>query len=282
MLGVSVIANNSAGTVPVDMGFFPCGERKLTVGHIQAPENILYDQLTIKLVYESDQDLIDLLLLSDALKRCPWYNFKSFVLLISYFPYGRQDRVANAGESHSLKVISGLINSCGFDKVFVIDPHSDVIEALIDNFEAVTMDQIVFAASEGPFNTADAIVSPDAGAYKKVSKCAQYLDAEVVRADKIRDTRTGALSGFEVYADDLTGKSVTILDDICDGGGTFIGLAKKLREKGAERISLYVTHGKFTKGVDILLEVIDEVWCYEYTGPQEDSGKVYTVELYTE
>jgi ribose-phosphate pyrophosphokinase len=93
---------------------------------------------------------------------------------------------------------------------------------------------------------------------------------------------TGALSGFEVYADDLTGKEVVILDDICDGGGTFIGLTKKLREKGAAKVTLYVTHGMFTKGVKILLESIDEVWCYSYHGPSEDSHLVNQVELFLE
>lgn len=283
MIGVSVIVNNSSGTLPVEMSFFPCGERKVTIGSTKAPDGLLYDQVTVQLKYESDQDLIDLLLVVDAIKRCPWLHYKSLVLLINYFPYGRQDRVANAGEPHSLKVIGNLINSCGFDTVFVVDPHSDVIEAVVDNFDAVTVDQIVFAASEGPFSSCDALVSPDAGAYKKVSKCAMVLDGvEVIRADKTRDTKTGALSGFEVYAQDLSGKSVTIVDDICDGGGTFIGLAKKLREKGAERIALYVTHGKFTKGVDILLEAIDEVWCYDYTGPEADRSKVFEVELYKE
>ncbi|QDP60398.1 MAG: putative ribose-phosphate pyrophosphokinase [Prokaryotic dsDNA virus sp.] len=280
MIGVSVIADSSAGTVPIEMSYFPCGERKLTIQKMRAPANILYDQLTIRIQYESDQDLIDLLLLKDAIERCSWLNYKTFVLLISYFPYGRQDRVANAGEPHSLRVIGSLINSCGFDKVFVVDPHSDVIEGVIDNFEALTMDQIVYSTEEGPFDMCNAFVSPDAGAYKKVLKAAQAKGVDLIRADKIRDTMTGDLSGFEVYAEDLTGLTVTILDDICDGGGTFIGLAKKLREKGAERILLYVTHGKFTKGVDILLEHIDEVWCYEYTGPKSDQGKVFTVELF--
>ena len=104
----------------------------------------------------------------------------------------------------------------------------------------------------------------------------------IIRADKIRDTMTGALSGFEVYADDLTGKDVVILDDLCDGGGTFIGLAKKLREKGAAKITLYVTHGMFTKGVKDLLIYIEEVWCYQYHGATEEEHLVNQVELFLE
>ena len=119
-------------------------------------------------------------------------------------------------------------------------------------------------------------------AYKKVSKAGQVLGKPIIRADKIRDTMTGALSDFEVYIDDLTGKSVLILDDIADGGRSFTELAQKLREKGANKVTLYVSHGMFTKGVKILLESIDEVWCYQYNGPDEDRYLVNQVELFLE
>jgi len=281
-LSVSTGVEGQHGTIPVEFGRFPCGERNLRLEGTKQPEGIVFDQVSISLVYEADNDLIDLLLLVDAVKRCPWLLYKNLVLLVNYFPYGRQDRVCNTGEPHSLKVIATLINSCGFNRVYVVDPHSDVIEALLDNVEIITMDHIVFAADGGPFTECDAYVSPDGGAYKKVSKAGQVLGKPIIRADKIRDTMTGALSDFEVYIDDLTGNEVVILDDICDGGGTFIGLAKKLREKGAAKVTLYVTHGMFTKGVKILLESIDEVWCYQYNGPDEDRYLVNQVELFLE
>lgn len=282
MIKVSVItgAETPAGTLNVEWGRFPCGERNVRLGSLDVPDNFLFEQVSLSLRYEADKDLIDLILLVDAIKRCPWLNYKNLVLLISYMPYARQDRVCNRGEPHSLKVVSTLINSCGFDRVFVVDPHSDVTEALLDNFEAVTVEDIVFMDSGGIFEDCDAYVSPDGGAYKKVTKCAMVHGKPIIRADKIRDTMTGALSGFEVYADDLTGKHVMIIDDICDGGGTFIGLAKKLREKGAKEISLYVTHGMFTKGVRGLLEFVDEIYCFNYFGVEEDEGLVSLIEIY--
>jgi ribose-phosphate pyrophosphokinase len=284
MIKVSVMAGDGvvSGTIDIEFGRFPCGERNIRIGKLKVPAEFLCDQVTISLDYEADHDLIDLLLVVDAIKRCPWINYTSLVLLIGYMPYGRQDRVSNLGEAHSLKVVASLINSCSFDKVFVVDPHSDVTEAVLDNFAAVEMADIVFTEDNGIFEECDIYVSPDAGAYKKVSKCAKVYEKPVVRADKTRDTMTGALSGFEVYAGDLSGKHVMILDDILDGGGTFIGLAKKLREKGAETISLYVTHGKFTKGVALLKESIDNIYCYKYSGPLEDSGLVTQVELYND
>lgn len=43
-----------------------------------------------------------------------------------------------------------------------------------------------------------------------------------------------------------------IVDDICDGGGTFIGLAEELKRKNAGKIYLAVSHGIFSKGIDKL------------------------------
>ena len=284
MIRVSGIVGEGGygGELPVEWSRFPCGERKLTLGSLKIPENMLFEQISLNFKYEADSDIVDLLLIVDAIKRCPWLNYKKLVLLITYMPYGRQDRVCNRGEPHSLKVICELINSLGFDKVFIVDPHSDVVEALLNNVDLITMDYIVFAADGGPFTECDAFVSPDGGAYKKVTKCAQIHGTPIIRADKIRDVKTGNLSGFEVYADDLTGQDVLILDDICDGGGTFIGLAQKLRDNGATKVSLYVTHGKFTKGVKEILKYVDEIWCYEYSGPSDEEYLVNQIELFKE
>lgn len=281
MISVSVMTGvgGQAGTVPLHISKFPCGESKVEFYYHSLPLDIFYEQVTVRLDYQSDQDLIDLLLVVDAIKRSP-LGYKRMALLVAYFPYGRQDRVCNPGEPHSLKVVCQLINSCRFDVVYVIDPHSDVIEALLDNPDILDIASIVDASDSDVFKKCTHLVSPDGGAYKKVTKAAQMCSKPVIRADKIRDTRTGQLSGFEVYAEDLTGLSVLIVDDICDGGGTFIGLTKKLREKGAESVSLYVTHGMFTKGVDLLLSEIDEISCCYYNGPEDDRSKVKEISLY--
>jgi ribose-phosphate pyrophosphokinase len=148
----------------------------------------------------------------------------------------------------------------------VIDPHSDVIEGVIDNVYVVDQAELLSMVEADFIQEYQDVISPDAGAYKKVFKVAQKFDRGVIRADKIRNLSDGSLSGFEVYANDLSGRSVLIVDDICDGGGTFVGLAKKLREKGAKSVGLYVSHGMFTKGVEILKEHIDKIYCYTYYG----------------
>ena len=56
------------------------------------------------------------------------------------------------------------------------------------------------------------------------------------------------------------------MDDICDGGGTFIPLAQKLKDLGAKEVNLYVTHMIGAKGLDIFKGVVDNVFCYQVVG----------------
>jgi ribose-phosphate pyrophosphokinase len=58
--------------------------------------------------------------------------------------------------------------------------------------------------------------------------------------------------------DDLHGQTCFIVDDICDGGGTFAGTAKVLREKGAGKVNLIVSHGIFSRGP--VIESIDTIY----------------------
>jgi len=230
---------------------FPVGETFITVsGLSNQPINISW-------FYESDVELIELLFLVDALKR---EGREVNELLIPYFPSARQDRVANPGEAFTLKVVADLVNSIGAKQVIVFDPHSDVVAALVNNVKVVTQAEI-FAPFFDQFGIGPCkLVACDAGAQKKIFKLAKILQTEVIPCDKRRDTKTGEISGVVVHADDLTGVTAVMVDDICDGGRSFIEVAKGLREKNAEKIILMVTHGFFTKGMGVFDGLVDEIY----------------------
>ena len=76
----------------------------------------------------------------------------------------------------------------------------------------------------------------------------------------MRDVKTGKLSGFKVYSDDLEGQDCIIVDDICDAGGTFMGLATELKKKNAGKLFLAVSHGIFSKGLDNLTQYFDTIF----------------------
>lgn len=249
---------------------FPGGEVgvKLDVSdldykHIVAP----YQTIVARL--QSPKDIMELCLLADALQR---FDFTPIHLFLPYVPYGRQDRICVAGESFSIKVFADIVNGLNFDRVTIIDPHSDVIGAVFDNLEIVTQLQVVnrfqsflaFMTTHQENNRLPILVSPDTGANKKTATLAGYFGHHsFVRADKLRDLSTGAIKETIVYAerDKLEGQIVVIADDICDGGKTFIELAKVLKERGTAKVVLYVTHGIFSKGLSILKDGgIDHVY----------------------
>jgi ribose-phosphate pyrophosphokinase len=125
------------------------------------------------------------------------------------------------------------------------------------------------------------LVSPDAGANKKTFEVAKYFSTNFIRADKLRDLTTGQIKETIVYADDLTGKTAVILDDICDGGRTFIELAKVLKAKGAAKVILFVTHGIFSAGLDPLFAGgIDAIWTTD-SFPLKDANEAIAREVCT-
>lgn len=187
-------------------------------------------------------------------------------LIMPYVPYARQDRAMVKGDAFSLKVFANLLNSLKFDCVEITDPHSDVTPALIDNVHVIEQHKCyVLAGLNGAY---DAIVSPDGGALKKIYKAANALDIwDVIEASKNRDVATGKII-TTYFTGDVAGKNLLIVDDICDGGFTFIKLAEVLKAGGAKQVDLYVTHGIFSKGIEVLTPFIDNVYCqYSWTTP---------------
>lgn len=178
-------------------------------------------------------------------------------LELPWLPWARQDRHMVAGDSFALKVFARQLNTLGFDKVKVLDPHSDAAGAAIDNFVAIPQEVCLLhsptLARQFQQQTL-MLVAPDAGALKKIDAVARATGAsEYAVLTKKRDVASGNLTGFALVSGDVKGRDVLIVDDLCDAGGTFIGSAQVLRDAGARSVSLYVTHGIFSKGVENLL-----------------------------
>lgn len=201
----------------------------------------------------------------EAVRHCCDVRFSH--LELPWLPYARQDRHMQPGDSLALKVFARQLNQLAFDKVWVLDPHSEAAAA-IDNLVAIPQERCLLQSE----TLADALrkrelqlVAPDAGALKKIHAVAQAVGAEgFATLTKQRNVVTGELTGFRLVDGDVKGKAVLIVDDLCDAGGTFIGSAQVLRDAGARSVSLYVTHGIFSRGVENLLnQGID--WIYTTT-----------------
>ncbi|SFC18813.1 ribose-phosphate pyrophosphokinase [Flexibacter flexilis DSM 6793] len=214
-------------------------------------------EVTITHRLNSFQDLGVLCLAVDALHRMDASVSK---LIVPYFPAARQDRVMVAGEPLSVKVYADIINALGFKKVVVLDAHSEVTPALLHNCRVASNHKFVQRVMEQIGGNVT-LISPDGGALKKIYKVSEFLGgAEVIECSKSRNVKTGQLTGFKVFADDLAGRNCLIVDDICDGGGTFLGLADALQKKNAGKLYLAVTHGIFTNGFDNLAQYFTHIF----------------------
>ncbi len=211
--------------------------------------------LTIKAYLKSSDDVFTLLLLTDALRR--EYPDVPVNLEIPYLPYGRQDRVCNPGEPLSLRVMCDIINSQHYKRVRIADPHSDVSLALLDRAEKIDC----LPRKDFLVSRPTVLVAPDAGARKRVGAVAALWSLPYVSADKVRVTATGAITETVVHSANIGESDFLIVDDICDGGRTFIELAKKLRLLVTTgHVNLYVTHAIFSAGYDALREHIDKMF----------------------
>ncbi|NMH88979.1 ribose-phosphate diphosphokinase [Flavivirga algicola] len=207
---------------------------------------------------QSFDDFGLLLLAIDALQRM---GIKNIDVFVPYFPAARQDRVMVSGEPLSVKVYAEILNALNLNSVTVYDPHSEVTPALLNNSKVISNHNFIKEVIED-INEEIILISPDGGALKKIYKLSSALGGiDVVECSKSRDVKTGQISDFKVYVDDLKGKPCLIVDDICDGGGTFMGLANELKNKNAGKLYLAVSHGIFSKGLTELSKYFDKIYC---------------------
>ena len=231
---------------------FPDGQQSLTLE--ETSDFLIEKNVTIKSRLNNFQDLELIVCANQALR-----NMKvlSVSLYVPYFLGARSDRRFTEGDVHYLKqVICPIINLQNFDSVIVMDPHSDVLEACLDNYQKLD-NHLLVGQALGEIDNRDAaqdrivLVSPDAGAYKKIFDVAQKFSIEkIITANKVRDIKTGKIIRTEIPSlyqeEDL---KYVIIDDICDGGRTFIELAKAIHEKQPNtQVYLVVTHGIFSNG----------------------------------
>jgi ribose-phosphate pyrophosphokinase len=172
--------------------------------------------------------------------------------VIPYFPFARDDRRNSHLSGQELYRAVQLFDN---KIVHCVDPHSEMSAQLGHYPQSEVVKEF---ESQGLFDYNPIVAIPDAGAAKKAYT---WLKHDYVQCLKKRDTSTGKLSGFQVVdPEKVRGRNVVIVDDICDGGGTFIGLARELASAGATDLRLAITHGLFTKGLKDLFAYFREIY----------------------
>lgn len=191
--------------------------------------------------YQNDRELVALIYLVGHLKS---HGYEDLHLTMPYIPNARQDRVKGGEDVFTLKYFSQVINALGFRTVRVLDPHSNVSEALIDRVIVEKpqpyIQQVIQTIRQATGQT-PSMFYPDEGAGKRYSGMVSLPYAFGI---KKRDWQTGKILGLDVAGDvdSIRGRDILIVDDICSRGGTFYFAARRLKELGAKNIYLYVTH----------------------------------------
>ena len=287
---LNLVNPNDIFTFKYEISRFPDGQQSLRL--VEGGYNTFQslrdsDQahgIMIKSRLNTFSDLELIICATQALKEV---GVKNIELYIPYCIGARSDRKFMEGGINYVKtVIAPIINSQGYNKVTILDPHSDVLEACINNFEKEdNIDLVSFALvdyflSKG-FETWSAenfenvrFISPDAGALKKVFHVAEAVKYrnEVIIASKHRNLETGKIDYTNVpMSVHDADKDVFIIDDICDGGRTFIEIAKAVDEvrklsssvkrENYGKNYLIVTHGIFSFGFDFLVQHFDGIYC---------------------
>lgn len=216
-------------------------------------------------IEDGTRDLIRIGLVKDALERL---GVKDVNLTLGYFPQARADRVFEVGNPLPIKVFADILNSFGFSRVSIYDPHSDVSSALINNVDIVSQTDMLRNQLSiiKRYLPEFALCAPDLGATKKIFDSVQaFGHTDYIQAVKIRDVKTGNIVKCDLTVDKVEG-NILIVDDICDGAASFKFLAQKLKEKGAFKVGLYVTHGIFSKGLEVLDGYVDYIFCPNIVG----------------
>lgn len=287
------LTNNETSDIKFEVSKFPDGQQQVVLNPLVTPNIGDWDNEPYLLTKSEIQikarlnNFKDLELIICATKSLRNLGVKEIHLCTPYFLGSRSDRKFEKGSNNYLKdIICPIINSLKFESVTVLDPHSDVLEACLKNFKKVdNLSLVRFATNNyqyenqkksGKMSEDFILISPDAGANKKIFKIAKQIGykGEIITCSKSRD-KHGKLTRVEVplleddgsgytmqYIGECDKKDLIIIDDICDGGATFISIAKKLKElKCTGKIYLIVTHGIFSKGFNDLNEYFDGIYC---------------------
>lgn len=222
--------------VEIKQGYFP--DNTLLMKFDPNSDEFVCDRGAIKVewLYENDAELFSLICVKRHLDR----NFTNphVVLIMPYIPHARMDRVKSDEDVFTLKYFCEVINSLKFDIVWVRDAHSNVSLALLENVCEENIAPYIHKAFDRA--GAEALFFPDEGAMKRYSDKSPY---PYTFGMKKRDWKTGNILGLDlVNPENIVGKNVLIVDDICSKGGTFYHSAKALKAAGAKSVSLYVTH----------------------------------------
>lgn len=240
------LINREASGVPYTLTTFPDGEPHIVLGEI----NRKYPAHVVCRI-ANPNDLFVLLQVGNILNR----QGVPLSLTIRYLMSARMDRVMSFSEAFSLEIVANAINSIHPTKVTLCEAHSERAVALINNSQNMLLNPWV--------KESKVLCFPDEGALERYSNI--FRRNPKIICTKTRDPQTGELKGFAIqresgdYAFKET-ENILVVDDLCDRGGTFMGIAKLLRKVYPQAsLDIQVVHMVNPEGIRNLSKTYDHV-----------------------
>ncbi len=228
---------------------FSDGEIMINIEESVRGDDIYVIQSTNKPVNDY---LWELLIMIDACKRA---SANSVNVVMPYFGYARQDRIAASREPITAKLIANMLVKAGVNRILTLDLHAVQVQGFFD----IPVDNLftmpLFAAyyNEKGFTGSDiVVVSPKNSGVKRARGLAEYLDAPIAIIDYAQDDAERE-EGYIIG--EVEGKTAIIVDDILNTGKTFAEAAKILERAGVKDIYAVASHGLFGGGAAEILNV---------------------------
>jgi len=214
---------------------FSDGEIQIEIDENVRSKDVFVIQSTC---YPVNENLVELLLMLDALKRA---SANRITAVIPYYGYARQDKKVAPRVPISAKLVADLLTMAGANRIITMDLHAGQIQGFfnipVDNLFAAP---VIIDYIKKIFNNDLVIVSPDAGGVERARAFAKRLNAGLAIIDKRRDAPNQAKAMAVIG--NVADKVVVILDDMVDTAGTLVEAAGAIMKNGAREIHASCSH----------------------------------------
>ena len=250
-----MIDTDNYAAAGIEVIWLPAGEPHVKMKAFEVPHVHMYAKL------RNSEDVLAFLAVCSALE----HQGVDRHVFMPYLPGGRQDRVQSNG-CFTAQMFARLLTPA-VTTLTAIDIHSDAAAMAYGKelpLHVLPLEPIVKNLLKTTPTTYDALIIPDAGAVPRGESLAKYLGIkEIIYCTKRRDSDTGEVI-VESFPDEwvMDGLNRLLLaDDICDGGGTFLQIADQIHAFNSDmQIDLFVTHGIFSKGFDLIDERFNHIF----------------------
>lgn len=223
-----------------EVGRFSDGEIRIGIKESVRGKNVFLIQ---PLSNPANEHIMELLILTDALKRASAHSVNA---VVPYYGYARQDRKTRARDPITAKLLADLITAAGAGRVVAMDLHAGQIQGFFnipfDHLTAVPI--IANYLKQKQIEGEGVVVSPDLGGVTRARELANRLGLPIAVIDKKRPAPNQA----EVIniIGEVKNRVAILIDDIIDTGGTIVLGAEALKKEGALKVYASCSHPVFS------------------------------------